>query len=632
MLSTGCITDAVRLIAAEGDGFTAPDSSVGLWPATTNDLPNGNFQDGTTGWTASNATLTASADQAKFGSQSGKFVSSGSGISTCFINTSVAAAGDRSAGIWVYATPGAVGKAFKLQCFEIGGAVATGTFAQHNEAPYGTGGRPLVSGWQRITASGPVLQSDRTSLRLFLVLSEVGGAACPGGITIYLGGGQMERSIAPTPYAASVRTDGRVQLPAISISPANGWFGLRIRTSWHGTTPPSSSVIFWHWADDATHQLVCAYEDGNVVFRRIAPGGTEEAIFPLLIVANTAYTILARWTATRCSLSINGQPFANAVIREFYDDFERPDQIGLGVSTSGHPWYFQGQHEGRIVSGRYQGEDLATEPEAYIAVYERIEMASPPVRRTAKVSYMGTTGQHVGNAMISTDDPEQSFPGLAFRNMLHPSVGASLYFFSVYEWAGDHAEVTYLFSGLWPLVEGATHFDATFGYNQLYTDGRVYDVIMDVDVIASALRIRVSIGDIAIVDQTVVDPRVATMHGRFLIWQVQQGVEYIGIEDVYPRYEEMSGWVQADNDPSGGAFVPGITTRMIDVGSAGDETSHLYGDVLWCAAGRGTIPSGLNPGDDPRRENVPRSTRYLWDAETTAVRRFRPDSQIEGVL
>lgn len=592
-LEGGLVTDAVRLAGIEGDALPSPDSSVGIWPATTNDLPNGNFGNGTTGWTPTNAALTASAEQARFGALSGKLVANGVGAASIFQDTSPATAGVRAVAVWVYATAGAVGKLCKLQVFEVGGSQGSSLFAQYSDPVNGTSGKALVAGWQHLTCSGSVIQPDRTAIRLSVILNNDVGTTPPNGTTVYVGGCQVERTAIPTPYvntvaAAATRAAGRVRVP-VNNSPSRGWAVLRFRPTWASTAPPSSSVVLWRWADDAAHVLSLAWEADAFVFRRTDAGGTETATVRALFVAGISVTVIARWTPTRCSLSASGGAFANGTTQDLSDTFERADTAsGLGTATSGQVWQFMGQHEGRILSGRYQGKDIVADPYAYAAVYERIDLTAPPVRRTAQVSYSGTTGQHLSTTMISTNDPTQIAPGLAFRNMLHPVIGPGAWFVSVYDWDGNNAIPTTLVSGNWALVTGASFFNAGFGFNQLYTDGRVYDITIDVDAAASAMRIVVAQGAAVVLDRTIVDSRIATHHGRYLIWQVARAAGFELTEDVVPRFDAITGSIAADTDAVT-PRIPAIAATLADVGSKGDGTGHLFGDVLSFAAGAGTL-------------------------------------------
>src|SRR3990167_3593786 len=71
------ITDVTRSkdknTGGQGDGWAAPDSSYGIWEATTNLETNGGFETNTTGWSVyGTQTISASSDRGKFGSKSAK--------------------------------------------------------------------------------------------------------------------------------------------------------------------------------------------------------------------------------------------------------------------------------------------------------------------------------------------------------------------------------------------------------------------------------------------------------------------------------------------------------------------------------------------------------------------------------
>jgi hypothetical protein len=66
------ITDVTRTANNDGDGRTAPDSSFGIWEATTNLVAQGSFESNITGWVGNLATLSQDATWFKFGSKSMK--------------------------------------------------------------------------------------------------------------------------------------------------------------------------------------------------------------------------------------------------------------------------------------------------------------------------------------------------------------------------------------------------------------------------------------------------------------------------------------------------------------------------------------------------------------------------------
>jgi hypothetical protein len=74
------ITDTARTAGVQGDGITPPDSSTGIWEATTNLITNGGADSGitsTTSWGSGTTTVTRDTTTAKFGSAAFKVVTDG---------------------------------------------------------------------------------------------------------------------------------------------------------------------------------------------------------------------------------------------------------------------------------------------------------------------------------------------------------------------------------------------------------------------------------------------------------------------------------------------------------------------------------------------------------------------------
>lgn len=178
-LSGDLITDAVRAVNTSGDGRG--------YTAVTNIMPNGDFEVNTAGWVPINGVLTRVSEDKQFGSWSAKMVASGGGAQTYmyWVNLVTGAPIPRSTytiSAWVKGVGSAIGKAAQLQINEAGGAVgAQASFY----TPF-----TLDGTWQKIVATGTLIQADRTSLILyFFTINSVAAA----GETVYIDGVQVEQ-------------------------------------------------------------------------------------------------------------------------------------------------------------------------------------------------------------------------------------------------------------------------------------------------------------------------------------------------------------------------------------------------------------------------------------------------------
>ena len=181
------ITDAVRAAGIQGDGRSA-DSSFGIWEAATNLDTNGGFENGSSaGWSATGGSFANSIEQAKFGTHSGKAVTSAPGDLVAKAVTGLSASTNYSRSLWIYRTETA----------------ATLTIVVLNNA--GTGNlasatAPAVLGWSRIVLH-PRTESGQTSLTTRI-------SSSLGGVSYYVDGAQLERNVVATPYVETNGVDG----------------------------------------------------------------------------------------------------------------------------------------------------------------------------------------------------------------------------------------------------------------------------------------------------------------------------------------------------------------------------------------------------------------------------------------
>jgi type IV pilus assembly protein PilA len=300
------ITDATRAADVQGDGLSN-DSSTGVWEPTTNLVPNGGFESGVSGWVAANSTFTSDSTISKFGLKSGKLTSTGNGQSSAQIFNLVSNPVQGTAyslSLWVYASGSSVGKTFRVQVNEAGGAHATQATAQQDYT--------LKSGWQYLTATGSVVQSDRTSL---YILPQIFNSVT--GDIVYLDGVQLEQKSGATPYVetngtTATRAGAQVQAPSgLLTSTSTLWFAARV-------------VI--DSTDDATNHYIAylSVPGGNSIYLYRGQGGPNR-VWEMqqssgqgigwpdnTNPAGTAHTLIGYVTPTQVGVSLDGGVFKTA--------------------------------------------------------------------------------------------------------------------------------------------------------------------------------------------------------------------------------------------------------------------------------------------------------------------------------
>lgn len=126
-LAGDLITDQLRATGIEGDGRPVPDSSVGLYGARTNLIPNGGFEQDVRYWAAAFGSIVRDTTRARFGAASARVTVTSSG-QTVIVRTNAAilgsplTPGDRAYGISLYATGNVVGKSALVYMTELDAA------------------------------------------------------------------------------------------------------------------------------------------------------------------------------------------------------------------------------------------------------------------------------------------------------------------------------------------------------------------------------------------------------------------------------------------------------------------------------------------------------------------------------
>jgi hypothetical protein len=573
-LTGGLITDVVRAAQADGDGLAAPDSSVGIYEAATNLLANPNAATDTAGWQGVAATLTRDTTVAKFGTTSFKLVATGGDAILLGVNAITGAPLSQARTLysaWVLPSASAVGKTAFLQINEVGGAQALVFY---------TASVVLVAGWQRIRLLIPGLtQPDRTSLSAYVYIK-----SAVNGDTLNVGGVMLDRSTSVvTPYVATTRSTGRIQLPTTRLSPQQGWVAFRFRPDW-GDGVPDNPAYLWSWRDDDTHRLDLRWESGRFRMRRSSPAGTEEASIIGVAGANEEVTVVGRWTPTGVSVSKRGQAFRAADTVNIDDTFNRPDQAGWGTAPSGGPWTMTGTG----ASGAAIAGGKATAPN--LTVYGYFRPGQPMSRMWARTIWpAGATNAVV--ALLSSRSATTPIAEMTHFIAYTPGNWS----FQVTE--TDASALVSLLSAVFktPIVfDGVTPFD--------------FAIFFDGDVVYLELFDGTR--------RTVKDSRIAALNqGSFVTY------ELFNSGGLTPKFDAVQGEIPTGVADTTGAFVPAISATLADVGSKDGTIGYLNGDILWHAAGVGSFadadaaiaaavsgdPTMGTFGDTPM-------TRLVWDA------------------
>lgn len=308
------ITDATRTTNTQGDGLTS-DSSFGIWEATTNLCTNGGFETNVTTNTGTfgpaGTLITQDATQFKFGSKSAKVVTNtggaGQGIFTGGTGTGsripAAAATPYTYSVWLKGNAG--GETVKLQLQWYDSTPATLTAAASNVT--------LTTSWVRysITATSPA----NTAFVYPVVITQASATA-----TWFVDAAQFEQKSIATPYvetngATSSRSAARVQGDGSVFNGTQGWVAFRtvIGFASSATLSGVNANFFTHNNGDNLRWLA-VYFDATLV-KWVARRGNGTGAQDLAQVAQTfsagdAITVVASWTATTISASVNGAAFS----------------------------------------------------------------------------------------------------------------------------------------------------------------------------------------------------------------------------------------------------------------------------------------------------------------------------------
>jgi hypothetical protein len=201
-------------------------------------------------------------------------------------------------------------------------------------------------------------------------------------------------------------------------------------------------------------------------------------------------------------------PWPANIVAILFDDFERPNQLGLGRPISGTSWTLYGPDtitRGRIENGSYTAGPPMGPPGNLVYAATFVEKA--PDLIVAHFNFVTTTnsgGTDGGIAILSTTDPP---PGKLWKNMLHLSITTGTWVLSIYR------------NGVPHLLSNGT----SAGVFSLVPDGRTYNLFMQVK--GDTVQLYLPTGEIV----QACDPEVSDVHGNQLIFEhiyTNQSVHY----------------------------------------------------------------------------------------------------------
>lgn len=294
------ITDATRTANLQGDGVTPPNSSYGIWPATTNLITNGGFETNTAGWTDVSSTTTRITTQFKFGAASGNVVTSNLTVNEGPYQNFTATAAIYTVSAWVR---GDAGGTVRVAVRDNAGA----------NAQLGTA-VTLTSSWQRITLTTTALTAAtwRTYIETNVQQS----------ITFQIDGVQAELSSMATPYvetngSTATRAAARVQAPSSLINPTQSWVAIRYRIS---RSTPQTALFgrMFDWGTVSNNAIYLSWNGSgasNVPFyvTRQTTTGTGNSLAPTIndVSVGSIVTLVFAWDANKIYLSYNGGAFSS---------------------------------------------------------------------------------------------------------------------------------------------------------------------------------------------------------------------------------------------------------------------------------------------------------------------------------
>lgn len=341
-------TDTSRAAATQGDG-EAPNSSTGIWGATTNLVINGGFETNTSAWWSASGsgheTLAQDSTHVKFGAKALKVTTdanqwegtstdsaaSPSGLSACTSGSQC------SFSAWVWVPTGmSLNVRVKDTSYTIVGAnnVVTGNNA-----------------WQRVAWTITGTAGTQTATKFYFETPQAG--------SFWVDGVQEETGPVATPYvdthgATAARAVSRVRAPGSLLATSQSWVAFRVRMGWPSSSPPGNT---WDWMFRATmvlapRETIDVYwsESGRAWVIESWVGGVYSGGLSSAVQTHQAgdeYTVVAYWTPTTIAVSVNGSAFLTTA-RGAVTSMAMPATFDIGLNGNSYAidsdvvWYAGG--------------------------------------------------------------------------------------------------------------------------------------------------------------------------------------------------------------------------------------------------------------------------------------------------
>ena len=297
IMSAGVISQATRSRAVEGDGGASSDSTVALYPGSTNLCQNSGAVSDVAGWinlvgTVSRLVTTT----AKFGAAVFDF----DGCNAFIQATITGATSGRVYSVSFWLRNGSV----EWQGFEVGGASPQANIISLR------GVADPGSTWTRVTAIGSALAAnDRTVIRV--QIADTGG---PGP---EIDGLQIEELGYPSPVittdgGTATRAAARLRLSASLVDEQQSWIAVRWIPGFSTALEPESGTSnLVDWGDGGGVRLLLCYDttSNSAKVVRGTGSGSQVASASSTLTAGTETTFIGSVDATTVNMSVDGGVF-----------------------------------------------------------------------------------------------------------------------------------------------------------------------------------------------------------------------------------------------------------------------------------------------------------------------------------
>jgi hypothetical protein len=300
------ITDTARTAGVQGDGITPPDSSTGIWEATTNLITNGGADSGitsTTSWGSGTTTVTRDTTTAKFGSAAFKVVTDGTaagqGMGWTYPGGKIPISGSTTYtfSVWVKGNLGTESLVPAITWYDSTGATISSSPGTATTAS---------TSWTQYTFTATSPSNAAGAIAAF----HTSGTSA---VTFWTDGAQLEQKAYATPYvdtngATANRNAATMYAPTADTSMTQGWYATRVRMGVASTSGVDSYIaepIISGPNRLALHanggSWTIANDDSGVVNSTASKTSSYSV--------GTMVTAVFEWTATTIGVSVNGSAF-----------------------------------------------------------------------------------------------------------------------------------------------------------------------------------------------------------------------------------------------------------------------------------------------------------------------------------